>query len=259
MNNFISLDFNLIFTYILLATVALASVVVCAFSYKLLNAIPAKWLCDYDEVPDENVLGVRYNFKQSGIYTSALFAVLMMLIITIYGLTFYSAFVCAIAYVLFLIAMCDQKFTIIPDQFIVILAVLSIGFAVFDLFGDNKFIDSWLKIVAGCACGGLFLLVVNLLSILLFKKQGMGFGDVKLMAAVGCCIGFPTTLITLLLAVVIAFVYILFILIKSKLSGKENSHYFPFGPFLCASSVCTLMFIVPIYSGIDWYISLLTF
>lgn len=257
MNNF--LDFNLISTYILLAAVAVASIVVCALSYKMLNAIPAKWLCDYDEEPDENVLGIRYNFKQSGIYTSALFAVLMMISFTVYGLTFYSAFVCAIAYVLFLIAMCDQKFAIIPDQFIALLAVLCIGFAVFDLCFDNIFIDSWWKIVAGCACGGLFLLAVNLLSILLFKKQGMGFGDVKLMAAVGCCVGFPTTLITLLLAVLIAFVYILFVLIKSKVSGKENSHYFPFGPFLCASSVCTLLFIELINSGVSWYINLLTF
>ena len=75
MANLLPIDFSQISTYITLAVILILSVVLCMLAYRLMNVVPAKWLCDYDEEPGESLLGTRYIFKQSGIYTSALFAI----------------------------------------------------------------------------------------------------------------------------------------------------------------------------------------
>ena len=73
-------DFSQFTNIIASAVIAALSVAACVLAYKLLNAAPAKWFCDYDEEPNEYHFGIRYRFKQSGIYTSALFAVLNILL-----------------------------------------------------------------------------------------------------------------------------------------------------------------------------------
>ena len=258
MNNFISIDFSQVITYILLAIIAIVGVVITMLSYRILNVIPAKWLCDYDEEPDETLLGERYNYKQSGIYTSALFAVFLLLCYTVFGNSLYTLFMMLISFVLLLITLCDFKYTIIPDQFVVILAVLCLGMGIFDLFSQNYFIQQWWHIPVGAVCGGGFLFAINLLSILLLKKHGMGFGDVKLMAALGACIGFPKTFIALLLAVIVSFVFIICKVVANAITKKDDSSYFPFGPFLCLGSLFTILFDYHINAVIKWYISLIT-
>lgn len=66
MANLLPIDFSQISTYITLAVILILSVVLCMLAYRLMNVVPAKWLCDYDEEPDESLFGTRYIFKQSG-------------------------------------------------------------------------------------------------------------------------------------------------------------------------------------------------
>ena len=258
MNSFISVDFSQPITYILLAIVVVAGVVITMLSYRLLNAIPAKWLCDYDEEPDETLLGIRYNFKQSGIYISALFAIFLSLCYTVFGISLYTIFLMLICFVLLLITLADCKYTIIPDQFVVALAILCIGMGVYDLCSMQYFISQWWHIPVGAICGGGFLLIINILSLAIFKKHGMGFGDVKLMAAFGACIGFPKVFIALLLSVIVAFVFIIGKVIFNTVTKKDDSNYFPFGPFLCIASISTILFDFYINAGVQWYLSLIT-
>ena len=241
-----------------MALIAVASVAACFAAYKILNAVPAKWLCDYDEEPGEELLGIRYKFKQSGIYTSALFAILNAVCFSIFGLSYLTAFILIISFVLLLITLSDAKFSIIPDQFVVALAVVCFVFAVTDMLCYKVFIGNVWDILLGAVCGGGFLFIINILSILIFKKEGMGFGDVKLMLALGACLGFPRIFGALLVAVAVAFVYILFLLIKRIFSKNDGSNYFPFGPFLCIGSLVSLIFAEYFDAVVVWYLSLLT-
>ena len=99
-------------------------------------------------------------------------------------------------------------------------------------------------------------MLINLFSIVILKKNGMGFGDVKLMLALGACLGFPMVFSGLLIAVFIAFLYIIFLLIKKTFSKNEVSSYFPFGPFLCIGSLCSMFLVNVINYGLDLYFSL---
>ncbi|MEZ7902517.1 MAG: hypothetical protein QMB58_01705, partial [Ruminococcus bromii] len=60
----------------------------------------------------------------------------------------------------------------------------------------------------------------------------------------------------LLIAVFIAFLYIIFLLFKKIFSKNEVSSYFPFGPFLCIGSLCSLFLVNVINYGLDLYFGL---
>lgn len=257
MNSFINLNLTNAVSYILLAISAAICVALCFVMYKLLNKIPAKWLCDYGEEPDKSLYAVRFNYKKSGIAFTAVMLCINIICVLTYAFSWYLLFAQLIIYTMSLIALCDFKYAIIPDQFTIMLAVFSLGFAVSDIFGSKIFISQWWQIFAGAAIGAVFLITVNLLSKLLFKKDGMGFGDVKLTAAFGAALGIKYVLISMLLAIFIAFVYIIFALVKAKIKKAETSHYFPFGPFLCVGAVCVFLFFAPINSLIEMYIQML--
>ena len=259
MITYLSPDFSEIAAYTVSAVIAAVAVVVSFFAYSLLNAIPAKWLCDYDEEPTEEMLGKRYNFRQSGIFISALLVIITVLCFMTFGYTVYTLFSLFICYAMLLIIMSDAKYSIIPDQFTAVLAIICVGFSLYDLFlGDKLMIKSIWDILLGAVCGSGTLLLINILSILIFKKEGMGFGDVKLMAPVGAMLGFPMVYASFFIAVMTAGVYIVFLLVKKLFSKSEVSAYFPFGPFLCICAIIALLFQNQIEYVVQLYVDMLT-
>ena len=88
------------------------------------------------------------------------------------------------------------------------------------------------------------------------KKQGMGFGDVKLFLAVGIATGFPKVLIALFIAVFVSFIIILVTLIKNVVTKKETENYIPFGPSICIGVLACIILNAPIADAINLYLSL---
>lgn len=131
----------------------------------------------------------------------------------------------------------DYKKQIIPNR--LNLTMFEIGlillFAV-GIFNANIAIDMFLGMLVG---GGIFLLI-TLLGGLIAGKEAMGFGDVKLMAALGLYFGVANiimiTLISFLLGAIISI-----ILLATKI--KKTSEYIPFGPFIVMATF--IMMVVP--------------
>ena len=131
----------------------------------------------------------------------------------------------------------DYKKQIIPNR--LNLTMFEIGlillFAV-GIFNANIAIDMFLGMLVG---GGIFLLI-TLLGGLIAGKEAMGFGDVKLMAALGLYFGVANiimiTLISFLLGAIISI-----ILLVTKI--KKTSEYIPFGPFIVMATF--IMMVVP--------------
>jgi leader peptidase (prepilin peptidase)/N-methyltransferase len=93
--------------------------------------------------------------------------------------------------------------------------------------------------VIGAACGYLALWAVYWLFKLVTGKEGMGYGDFKLLAALGAWLGWtmlPTMI--LLSSVVGAFVGIGLIVLKLHQRGTP----IPFGPYLAAAGLVTLFY-----------------
>lgn len=206
---------------------------------KILNKIPAEWLCDYDEKPSRELLsGKRFAMKQAGYPMGGVLAVAMATTVLLIGVSWELPLVILLYFVLMQISASDAKYTIIPDQFTVAVAVISAAFAVADYFTAQLFIKSWYSPILGAISGALLLIVLDIISTLLFKRAGFGFGDVKLLAAMGMFFGFPYTIVMLFVSFLIAASHFLVLILLGK---AKKGIYMPMGPYICIAAALTVM------------------
>ena len=120
----------------------------------------------------------------------------------------------------------------LPDE--LTLGLLWLGLA-FNLFGSFVTLE---ESVLGAMIGYLSLWLVFQLHRLLTNREGMGYGDFKLLAMIGACLGWTILLPTILIASISASVIGITLLLFGKL--KKDSAI-PFGPFLAlGASICLL-------------------
>jgi leader peptidase (prepilin peptidase)/N-methyltransferase len=93
--------------------------------------------------------------------------------------------------------------------------------------------------LAGILFGGGLLWIVREAFFLLRGIEGMGFGDVKMMAMVGAFLGLPLTLLTILLGSVLGSIIGLAVI---ALTGKERHYELPFGTFLGGGAIVALLY-----------------
>jgi leader peptidase (prepilin peptidase)/N-methyltransferase len=137
--------------------------------------------------------------------------------------------------VLLLIACAGIDFDkrIIPDKLTFPGIVLGVLFSVTLLKGDSV-LGSLGRSGLGMLVGGGSLLFVGLFYKLVRKVEGMGGGDVKLMAMVGAFLGFELALLTIFLGSLIGGIIGLIIMQKSS-EGMRTS--VPFGVFLSPAAI----------------------
>ncbi|MDO4282295.1 MAG: A24 family peptidase [Clostridia bacterium] len=149
----------------------------------------------------------------------------------------------ALLLVLLIVFSIDYKFQIIPDEAHICIILLSIINMIFHL---NNILDYLLGALVG---GGIFF-IISYLSYFILKKEGMGFGDVKLMASLGLFVGVKNILVITLLSFLIGAIVGIILLIFKK---KDKNSYIPFGPFIVIATIF-IMFIPADYI-IEVYIS----
>ncbi len=222
---------------------------------RLLNRIPAKWLCDYDEEPTEELLSGNRFKKSWGLIMGAVFAVFTGVTIFTNGIGIKLPVIFVLYFFLMLISASDARYTIIPDEFTLAVLVLSVIFAVIDLLTTKCFVKTWYEPLIGGVVGGAVLLALDMLSMLMFKKPGFGFGDVKLLAALGIMFGWKCIILLLVIASFVGLMHILILIFSGK---TKNGIYVPMGPYLCCSAGIILI-MQPFFAQIQsMYMNLLT-
>ena len=224
----------------------------------IMNRVPAKWLCDYDEEPSEELL-THNRFKGKTLYIcgTVISAAAFVLIYLFYAMSIYTVLLMLITFVIIMVILADGKYYIIPDELAIISAVLSLIFACYDFFAEQYVIRTWYSPLISSLGVGLLIIAVNFLTMLIAKKEGMGFGDVKLFAALGVATGFPNILTALFISVITAFVIIVATLVINAVRKKTTEQYIPFGPSICIGVFATLVLREPITYLIGLYVSLL--
>jgi leader peptidase (prepilin peptidase)/N-methyltransferase len=151
---------------------------------------------------------------------------------------------CGVVAVLVALSAIDWDTTVLPDA--MTLPLLWAGL-VAAAFGWTVTLPD---AVAGAAVGYLSLWSVYWLFKLTTGKEGMGFGDFKLLAAIGAWLGWKAVLPVVLMASVIGAV----IGIGMKLaSNLREGRYVPFGPFLAGGGIVVLLIGLPRVLGfIGW-------
>ena len=130
----------------------------------------------------------------------------------------------------------DLEHYILPDR--VTIGGMVAGVVLSPLVPELHFTASWstalLRSVLGLAVGFGGLWLIAILGELAFKKEAMGFGDVKLMGAIGAFFGWKAVLFVLLSASLFGSIVGvgLIVLGKRQLQGR-----IPFGPFLALGTL----------------------
>ncbi|WP_024590621.1 MULTISPECIES: A24 family peptidase [unclassified Pseudoalteromonas] len=92
--------------------------------------------------------------------------------------------------------------------------------------------------IIGAACGYLSLWSVFWLFKLLTGKEGMGYGDFKLLAVFGALLGWQSLLTIILLSSVVGAIIGIALL---SIQGKDKATPIPFGPYLAIAGWITML------------------
>jgi len=131
-----------------------------------------------------------------------------------------------ITWVLIALTMIDFDHQLLPDSITLPLLWLGLLASLLPVFTTPA------HAIIGAAAGYLVLWIVFHVFLLLTGKHGMGFGDFKLLAALGAWFGWQyLPMIILLSSLVGALVGISLILFK----GRDREMPIPFGPYLAAA------------------------
>jgi leader peptidase (prepilin peptidase) / N-methyltransferase len=147
---------------------------------------------------------------------------------------------------LIVITFIDIDHRIIPD--VISLPGIPAGFLAASFLMPSM---SWKASLIGILAGGGSLLAVAWIYSLITKKEGMGGGDIKLLAMIGAFIGLKGVLFTIFAASAIGTIAGIAVMLKS---GKGMKLAVPFGPFLSVGAILYIFFGPDI---ISWYFSLL--
>jgi len=158
-------------------------------------------------------------------------ATISLLLVIQYGISvqYFLSFV--FVSVLIMITFIDLEHQIIPD--VITLPGIPLFFLAATLFMDIRFVDALLGIVIGGGCFYLIALGYQLLR----KIEGMGGGDIKLMAMLGAFLGWQSLWFILLLSSLIGAIVGISVMIYK---GKDMKYAVPFGPFLSIAAVAYL-------------------
>jgi len=133
---------------------------------------------------------------------------------------------------LIVLGFIDGHHKILPDLITYPGIVLSL---VYSFFRDDL---TFVGALIGAAAGGGFLLSIYGIYWLVRKKEGLGFGDVTMMFMVGAFLGWPRTILTLMLASIVgAVIGIIYV----RTHGKDLKFAMPFGSFLAPAAYVALV------------------
>lgn len=124
----------------------------------------------------------------------------------------------------------DYKHKIIPNR--LNLTIFEVGLVIAFIYGTSNVaitIDMILGMIAG---GGIFL-AIALIGSLIYGKDAMGLGDVKLMGALGLYFGLTDTITIAILSFLIGAIFAIVLIITKT---KKANEYIPFGPFIVLSA-----------------------
>lgn len=192
----------------------------------------------YDNIPLVSYLILRGRCRACGTrislrypFVEVLTAVMALLVYWKFGLTlkFLAAFIFVSA--LILITFIDIDHQIIPD--VITLPGIPICFCMAIFIMKLSFMEALL----GVLIGGGSLYLIALIYELVTKREGMGGGDIKLLALLGAFLGWKSLLFILLVSSLVGAVFGISVMM---IKGSDMKYVVPFGPFLSFAAVAYL-------------------
>lgn len=173
-----------------------------------------------------NPISARYPIVE------AITALLSLVVAYKLGATEQALLYIAITWPLVALTFIDIDHMLLPDQITLPLVWLALIAAVLGYTVTPT------DAIIGAACGYLSLWSVFWLFKLLTGKEGMGYGDFKLLAVFGALLGWQSLLTIILLSSVVGAIIGIALL---TIQGKEKTTPIPFGPYLAIAGWITML------------------
>jgi leader peptidase (prepilin peptidase)/N-methyltransferase len=149
-----------------------------------------------------------------------------------FGVSWETATALALSYALIALTFIDFDRQLLPDSITLPFLWLGLALSLFNIFTDAR------ASLIGAIAGYLSLWFVYHLFRLLTQKEGMGYGDFKLLALLGAWLGWTMLpaiiLLSSLVGAILGTVWL-------SLSNQHRETPLPFGPYLAAAGWLTLM------------------
>ncbi|KYG67558.1 peptidase A24 [Bdellovibrio bacteriovorus] len=209
---------------------------------------PVKW---YDNIPIFSWFILRGRCRHCGAKFSFRYALVELLMASLFALSFhYVGFSWSLLeYLIFIfgLVVCtfiDLDHMILPDEFT--LSGIVIGLVGAYLNPQREFLDS----LFGVLMGGGFLWGMAYVYYLLTKQEGMGGGDIKLLAWIGALLGWKAIPFVIMSSAIIGSV-VGIIAARKQNAGLKT--VIPFGPYLALGA---LMYLFGGETIALWYLDL---
>lgn len=140
--------------------------------------------------------------------------------------------VMCILFVVLEMAISDQLYKVVPDQFSIALAVMSVAFL--------EYHDTWWEPFAGAGLGFAIAMAILGLGMLLFKTGSIGGADIKFFTCIGLCVGRSGIVAIYLLTTLLFAVYTAARMMTKQGKIKDSA---PMMPAACAAVTVYYLFL----------------
>ncbi|MGA1867039.1 MAG: prepilin peptidase [bacterium] len=208
-----------------------------------------KW---YDNIPVVSYLillgSCRYCAKKISLrypFVEILTAALFILMGYKFGLSFPLVPYCLFVASLIVVSFIDYDYKIIPN--VITLPGMIVGLL---LSIVPQMPVTFISSLIGLTSSWVLFKIIAIASLKILKKEGMGGGDVKLIAMIGAFVGWEKALLTIFCASLLGSVWGTGLILVFLALKKKRSEIIPFGPFLCIGALISLIYGDGI---ISWY------
>lgn len=199
-----------------------AGVVLGSGAVYFFNRIPGGWLCDYGQEPDEELLHPTVQRVRSTPWKyifSGLFIVMAIWLALRDPL--YSVAALAAVWLLLEMAIADIKYRIVPDQLVLLLVVCGCGFIPFHKAGPLS--GLW-----GALIGFGVMFFIGILGRLIYRKDTLGGGDIKLFGALGLCCGGEGIITVFILTTLLSAGHLVYLLARKRVKLTDRQPMVPY-------------------------------
>ncbi len=197
------------------------SLIAWYYNIPLISYILLRGKCGYCRAPISPI----YPFVE------LLNGLLYSLIFITQGFTFSALLMSLLVSLLLIVSFIDAKYQLIPDGLVISILVL----AIVNMIYMKAYVSApLLPYLMGFFAASLPLLLLGIV-----YEDGLGGGDIKLMAAAGIFTGWKLILLGLFLGNLMALVYVGWLYLQGK-AGRGTA--IAFGPFLSSGIICVLLF-----------------
>lgn len=213
----------------------------------------------YDNIPVVSFLLLRGHCRACGSKISIIYPLVELITGGLFVLMFYRFGFslellrgCPLVILLVPVAWIDARWYIIPNA--IIFVGLIAGLAIISFMSlIEQDVNFFIEHLIGSVAGSVVTALIGVSGRIIFRKQAMGMGDIKLMGLIGLFLGaWPHLLLVITSSALIGSIVGVTLIICGAKDGPQSP--IPYGPFLALGALLDLLWGSTIW---DWYLKLI--